>query len=271
MANVWDAMKKHQSEHGDKIVDRQNHHGTEPSVSTAASVRKGDLDGTKSDHNYSEVLVAYHNKGGAIAEEYRSLRTSLLSQHRDNKICCIVTSADAKEGKTVTCLNLGLTLAERPESRVIVVDFDLRRGSMASLLGLPSSPGMAELLRGSVSLPEIVYPGCYPNLFFIPAGESDFAEAGELMERPELEDVIMQLRREYDFIIFDTPPMNVASDAGILGKAVGEALLVVRMNKTKRESVARAIRLLRAANVKVAGIVLTYRKYYIPNYLYRYA
>ena len=72
MANVRDAMKKYQSEHGDKIVDQQNHHGTEPSVSAPANVRKGSLDGTKSDHNYSEVLVAYHNKGGAIAEEYRS-------------------------------------------------------------------------------------------------------------------------------------------------------------------------------------------------------
>jgi Mrp family chromosome partitioning ATPase len=86
-----------------------------------------------------------------------------------------------------------------------------------------------------------------------------------------LDEIVSELRRQYEYVIFDTPPINVASDAGILGKAVGDALLIVRMNKTGRESVEEAIRLLHAANVKLPGIILTHHpKYDIPNYRYRY-
>ena len=91
------------------------------------------------------------------------------------------------------------------------------------------------------------------------------------MGQPELDEIVNELRRQYDYILFDTAPVNTVSDAGMLGQVVGQAVLVARMNKTPRESVDRAIRLLHAANVKIAGIVLSHQEYYIPGYLYRYA
>lgn len=199
------------------------------------------------------------------------MRTSLLAQCGDGRFAYAVTSADAGEGKTVTCLNLGLAMAERVDRLTAVVDADMRKGRMAGLLGGQGGPGMAELLRGSVTLKDCLQPTAYPNLFFVPAGEASRTETGELIGRPELDEIVAELRRRYDYVIFDTPPINVISDAGILGRATGEALLVVRMNKTRREAVDKAVRLLHAANVKLSGVILTHRKYYIPRYIYCYS
>ncbi len=275
MANVWDAMKKRKTElaeQGREALGTRKEtqdgseyklSGGESAVPTIASV--------STDGQYSELLIAHHDRGAAISEDYRALRTSLLARCSDNRFCCLVTSSDAGEGKTVTCANLALVMAERVDSRTIVVDCDLRKSRMAQLLNTRAVPGMVDLLRGTKGLAECLQPTCYPNLFFLPAGKTKASEVGELVGRPELDEVVAELRHEYDHVIFDTPPVNKISDAGILGRVIGEALLVVRMNRTRRESVDKAIRLLHAANVKVTGIVLTHQKYYIPNYLYRYS
>ena len=138
-------------------------------------------------------------------------------------------------------------------------------------LDTTNKPGVSELLMGQATLRETIQSTAYPNLFFLPAGNCGSCEPAELIGRPELEEIVAELRRKYDYVLFDTPPINVVSDAGMLGRATGEALLVVRMHKTHRESVDKAIRLLHAANVKPAGMVLTHRRFLIPNYLYRYS
>ncbi len=278
MANVWDAMKKHDAERAAKAreaeqrsevpSEKRPESGHEPSAepkSAAPVARIG------SDDRYSELLVAHHDRGAALTEEYRALRTSLLAQCPDEQFCYLVTSSNVGEGKTLTCVNLALVMAERTDRRTIVVDWDLRQAKMAQLLNANGDPGVTELLHGSVTLKECVQSTSHPNLFFIPAGMTKPGEVGELMGRPELHEIVSDLRRQYDYVIFDSPPINSVSDAGMLGDATGEALLVVRMYKTRRETVDKAIRLLHAANVKVVGIVLTHRKYHIPRYLYRYA
>ncbi len=271
MANVWDAMKKHEAEQveqaggapdGKQMPDGEPAPKWKDTPITTGISAKG---------RCSEFLVAHYDRGGSITEEYRSLRANLLAHCSDGRFCYLITSADPGEGKTVTCLNLGLVMAERTDCRTIVIDYDLRKGRMAGLLGAGVSPGMADLLRGSAKLKECIQPTCCGNLFFIPAGKTGLAETGELMGRPELDEIVGELRRQYDYVIFDTPPINIASDAADLGRTAGEALLVVRMNKTQRESVEKAIRLLHAANVKLSGIILTHRKYYIPKYIYKYS
>ena len=281
MGNVRDALKKHQAETAaEKAADKAA--APEKSEKPPAGARKKPAQRASKEHDspvitningkeYSELLVAHHDRGGAITEEYRALRTSLLAQCPDGKFCLLVTSAEAGEGKSVTCANLAVVLTERIERRTILVDCDLRRGKMARTFNTNFSPGLAELMQGTAALEDVVQPTVYTNLFFIPSGQAKASEAGELLGRPEKADIVGALRRQYDHVIFDTPPINIVSDAGTIGRAIGEALLVVRMSKTRRESIDKAVRLLHAANVALAGIVLTHRKYYIPNYLYRYS
>ena len=223
------------------------------------------------DTRFSELIVAHHDRGGGIAEEYRALRTNLLARSANGKFGYIITSAEAGEGKTVTSLNLAVVLAEQAERRTIVIDGDMRRARISKMVGCEPGPGLGEVLRGQVTLGQAVQATPYPNLFFLPSNRSDQHEIGELLGRMEREELFADLRRQFDYILVDTPPINIASDAAILGQSVGEALLVVRMNKTRQESVEKAIRLLRAANVDLSGMILTHRKYHIPNYLYRYS
>lgn len=227
------------------------------------------VDKTRADKTFSELLVAHHDRGGEIAEEYRALRTSLIAQAGGERFCYMVTSSQPGEGKTVTTVNLGLSLAEWADKRTILVDFNMRNGrKMAKLLHGKIGPGMAELLRGTATLEDVIQPTPYENLFFISAGDVRPGEIGNLVSHGELEELVIDLRRIYDFVIFDTPAINQIADAGMLGLSAGEALLVVRMYKTRRESVETAIRLLEASNVKFGGVVLTDRKHFIPDWIY---
>lgn len=209
---------------------------------------------------YSRFLVVHHDRDGKNAEEYRAIRTSLFARYGEDRISLVVTSAEPGEGKTVTSLNLGLVLAERRDRRTVVVDLDLRHNRMAQLLGTSASPGVADVLSGRADLADIIQPTEYPNLFFIPGGRMDGHPAGELLGRAELKAMMDRLRDDYDYALFDTPAVNWYSDAGVAGLAAGEALLVVRLNKTPQEKVEQAIRQLRTANVAVVGMVMTHGK-----------
>lgn len=210
--------------------------------------------------HYSHALVAHHDRAGVITEQYRSMRARILARFPGGKACLMITSAEGGEGKTVTCLNLGFVLAARSEARVAIVDCDLRKKKVASLVHEKNGLGLADVLRGTRRLQEVIKPTLYPNLFIIPAGQARREEAAELVNRPELEDVTRELRRQYDYILIDTPPLNVMSDASIVGHCVDEAILIVRMNRTRREAVDMAIQSLEAVNVKLTGLVLTHHK-----------
>jgi len=218
---------------------------------------------------YSQLLVAHHDRGGTITEQYRTLRTNLLGRSSDERFCHVITSPQPGEGKTLTCLNLALVLAERTDYHTIVVDCNLHDSTTAELLTARAHPGLADVLQEVASLADVIQPTAYPNVSFIPAGGANGVHAGELLGRSKLKEIAHELRRQYDYILFDTPPINTTSDAAVVGRAVGEALLVVRMNKTHRDAVDRAIRLLRAANVKTVGMVLTHHRQRIPDFFYQ--
>ncbi len=295
MPNVWDAMKKHQAEEiarADAIdkakaaKETQLEKVAQAKPPTSKDKKKAQVQTkqmtkspavptkvprmTPSGRNYSQFLMPHHDRGGQIAEQYRALRTNLMARAVNDKLCTLITSADPGEGKTVTALNLAMVLAERQELRTIVVDCDLRKGKIASMLGHRKAPGMANLLRDQITLKDVVRQTAYPNVFFITSGEILPEQVGELITQPKMDDIFTDLRRKYDFILVDTPPVNSVADAGIIGRAIDEAILIVRMNKTSRDSVERAVRLLHAAEIKVSGMVLTHQQYFIPNYLYRY-
>jgi len=306
VSNVWEAMKKHQAEiaakaatgatpimrdlppEGDDatLVDIELVSAPEaqPSTAVAAPPRKAKAPESarsvmtetsaprgKRITEFSELIVAHHDRGGGVTEEYRSLRTNLLARCANGKFGYIITSAEAGEGKTVTTLNLAVVLAEQAERRTIIVDGDMRRATMHKMIRTAPGPGLAEVLRGDAKLDDAIQPTVYPNLSVLPSNRTDPHKIGDLLGTMERDEIFAALRREFDYVLVDTPPINIASDAAILGQAVGEALVVVRMNKTRQESIDKVIRLLHSADVNLSGMILTHRKYYIPNYLYRYS
>ena len=270
MPNVWDAMKKHEAEQA--ATPPAPDSPAPPQSAVVAALAKpqavGSVVGPVSVNGYAPELCTHHDRGGAIAEDFRGLRTNLLAQYPDERFCLLVTSAEKGEGKTVACLNLSMVLAERQERRTVVVDCDLRAHQVVKLMHMENAPGITDVLHGKARVEDVLRKTAYPNLLVIPAGDAGKGEIGDLLHRPELEETVNALRRDFDYVLFDTPPVGLFPDACMLGRAISDALLIVRMCKTHRETVESAIRLLHASNIKPVGVVLTHRTHVIPGFLY---
>ena len=137
-------------------------------------------------------------------------------------------------------------------------------------MDLSRSPGLAECLRGQSSLAEAVQRTCFNNLAVLTAGHVKGGQVAELLGRPELEKLLANAQRMFDYVLIDTPPVNGVSDTGIMGRACSQAMLVVRMHRTQRNAVKRALAMLRAASIEPMGIVLTGRKHYGRDSAYYY-
>ncbi|MBN2212140.1 MAG: CpsD/CapB family tyrosine-protein kinase [Sedimentisphaerales bacterium] len=283
MGNISDAFKKQQAEQQQKGASAPQTAGpAETPVTKAAALsaetenveavssQESSSENTSFSSNkvkkYSSDLVAYNDPGCILTEQYRSLRTNILARAKKQQVCMIITSAEANEGKTVTTLNLAFVMTELPDTRVLVIDGDLRKDRLTTMLGLDASPGLAEVLRDPSRLNEALQPTQCSNLDAISAGGAKKHEIGEVISRLSSSKLLQDLQRKYDIILVDTPPVGSASDASILGRVTGDALLVIRMNKTHRESIERAVGLLQSADVNIAGIFLTHQKSYVPRY-----
>lgn len=213
-------------------------------------------------------IVSYTDPQCTIAEQYRMLRTNLVALNSGPPIrAFVVTSAIKREGKTVTVLNLAAVMATDTEKKVVAVDCDLRRPSMHSLLGMHSQPGLSELLRGEVQPEAVLQKGKIPNLTILPAGKPP-VNPSELIGSRRMHALIEELREQFDYIIFDAPPVMAVTDAGVLGAMADGVLLVIKAESTKRNIVLRSQTLLKGANANLVGCVLTNIREFSPNYIY---
>ncbi|HUU84357.1 MAG TPA: CpsD/CapB family tyrosine-protein kinase [Phycisphaerae bacterium] len=204
-----------------------------------------------------ESLVAYYDPSSVISEQYRGLRTRLLSQNPDNEHRTMaITSSLPRDGKTVTALNTAFILAEIRHLRVLVVDGDFRRSSLAGMLKLGSSPGLAELLMGEASYEEVLQPTAAPNLFFVAAGQTHGRSAAEVLSSQSATSIFATFRNQFHYTIIDTPPASTVTDVGIIGQWCNGVIMVVRLDKTPEPMAQRAVRLLQANNIPILGTVL---------------
>jgi protein-tyrosine kinase len=212
-----------------------------------APVRRGEI---------AEQLVSLLSPGSYAADQYRTLRHSIERLRRENGLHVLaMTSATPGDGKTVTTLNLAGALAQGQDSRVLVVDADLRRPSVAKYLGIDVqvSRGLSDILRDPAYTFDDVVQRLEPfNLSIVPAGAPQNAPY-ELLNSARLENFLKEARARYDCVLVDTPPLVPLPDCRLLGKWVDGFLLVVGAHRTPRKLVGDALNLLDPA--KVIGIV----------------
>ena len=279
MGRIADALNKAQQERHSRKTLESDHvpppASTEleaPSPGVQPTVRVPQvIPAPPADSPIDAAVVAYHDRASVIGEQYRSVRTRLLSQNPTNQHRSIaITSALPAEGKSVTSLNLAFVMAELRHLNVLVLDGDFRRHCLASMLGTVEEPGLAELILGQVTQAEALKPTPLPNLHFIPAGAIGRHNAAELLSSPEAAETFQRLRQQYHYVLVDTPPSNTVADAGIIGQLCDTALLVVRMHRTPAPLVKRAVRFLQANRVNVAGCILAGFDAQASRYPYRY-
>jgi capsular exopolysaccharide synthesis family protein len=169
------------------------------------------------------------NYGGEV---FRKLRSRLLESRDASPFkSFLVTSGVPGEGKTFVATNLALTLAGRDNSRVLLIDGDLRKPAVHTVLGTVSKPGFAEYLAGIAEIEDILQHGPIPNFSFIPAGEGA-EHAAELTADRKVEVLMARMASAFDWIIIDSPPVIVVSDPVNLARACDAVLLVTRAVST---------------------------------------
>ena len=202
-------------------------------------------------------------------EAYRALRTSILRVTQDKSIKAIlITSANHYEGKTTTAINLALAMSDVPRFGTLLIDSDLRYPSIHNRLSLMQSPGLTEILEGSVDLDSGMINTEKENLKVITSGNLPSYPV-ELLESERLKDLIKELKPKFDLILIDSPPVIPYSDASVLSSQIDGVLFVVQSAKTRREDIQQAYATLEDNHANVLGVVLNRQKQVVPDKIYR--
>ena len=201
-------------------------------------------------------LVSLKSPSSFAAERYQGLRMTVerLRALRDVRVIA-VTSPGAGDGKTVTSINLSGALAHGAKARVLLIDADLRRPTVATRLGLADGDtrGLADAVTNEgTRIQDVTRTVDGFNLSVVPAGVTA-VPIHELLRSARLEAVINEARHLYDFIVLDTPPLLPVFDTALLARLVDGVLVVVAANRTPRKMLGEALNLLDPA--KVLGIV----------------
>ncbi|MGQ2913369.1 polysaccharide biosynthesis tyrosine autokinase [Aeromicrobium sp.] len=192
--------------------------------------------------------------GGSLAEAFRVLRTNLQFADLDSqRQAILVSSALPDEGKTLVATNLALTMAQSGRS-VLLIDADMRNPNVAELLGLENSVGVVTVLVGRTSIDEATQPHS-SGISFLGTGPTP-PNPAEVLDTQAMRDLIARVRKDYDAVIIDAPPMLPVADASILLTEVDGALLLVRHGSTTREQLRLAVSRIETVGGRLFGTIL---------------
>lgn len=216
-------------------------------------------------------IITYFDPKALVTEQYKILRTNFLSLNKGKPPRSIViTSSLHSEGKTITALNLAMTIAQSTHKpKVLLIDADLRRGRLARYLGVNQKVGLTEILTGEADISEALFNIDVENMTYIASGRVP-ENPSELLDSQNMKDLLVLMKSQFDFIFIDTPPIISVTDSGIIGSLVEGVLVVIQAGRTQRGIVDRTTELLVQSHSKILGHVLTNIEYHLPEYIYRY-
>jgi polysaccharide biosynthesis transport protein len=189
------------------------------------------------------------------AEAYRVLRTNILFARKDDSLTTIVVvSAGAGEGKSTTTLNLATVFAQSGK-RVLVVDSDLRRPTLHKLLRVANNLGLTNYLLKQNTIEEVIQTTAVPTLHFMASGKLPSGSMG-ILGSAQMKEMITELKKRYDYIFFDSPPILGVSDASILASEVDLVLQVIQYRRYPQPMNMRAKQLIEKVGGNFIGIVL---------------
>ncbi len=223
-------------------------------------------------------LYVHRNPKSPAAECCRAIRTNLLFMGGDEPLrMFVVTSASPSEGKTTTAVSLAIAMAQNG-SKVLLMDTDLRRPRVHRAFGISNEVGITSVLVGDVELKDAIKSTEVPGLYVLACGPLP-PNPSELLHTQRFQEVLAQVKAQFDRVLLDSPPAGVVADPLVLSSYAQGVVLTVRCKKSTRESVARARRALLDVNARILGVVLNdldlekrdgYYTYYASRYGYTY-
>lgn len=218
-----------------------------------------------------------------VTEAFRNLKASISVSvpKKSEGVVIMATSAYPEDGKTTVTANLALMFAVS-DAKVVLVDADIRKGRIARYFKRKSAPGLSDYLSGQASLGDVVHrTRANENLSYITCGTHS-PRPYELLESDEMKNLIAELKKYYDYVIIDTPPVLVISDALALTSVVDGTVLVCRHQVSFVSDISRAIQTLRFSKANILGVIVNDyketktgkygygKKYYNYKYGYKY-
>jgi capsular exopolysaccharide synthesis family protein len=201
------------------------------------------------------VVSAFEN--GEFTDAYKILSTQVLHKLQENRWNALaVTSPNAGEGKTLTAINLAISLAKEVTYTVLLVDADLRDPGVHRYFGLQPELGLSDYLLHDAPLADmLIHPAGIPRFVILPGGKS-LSNSTEMLNSPKMKRLVDELKTRYSsrIVLFDVPPLLSSADTLAFSPYVDAALLVIEEGKTGSQDARRAIALL--ANTKLIGTVL---------------
>lgn len=205
-----------------------------------------------------------------ISEAYRAIRTGILfsgSAEKDLK-AIIITSPGPQEGKTTTLCNLGIIMANSGGS-VLLVDSDMRKPRLHIVFDQKNNIGLSNFLTGQTDFDEIIKKTDIENLYVVTCGFHP-PNPSELLGTKRMGEFVEKAKAKFDKILFDSPPINVVTDASILAGMMDGTILVVESGKTTRNAIPRVKQLLKDAKAKVLGVLINNTHIEREKYYYYY-
>ena len=215
-------------------------------------------------------LVSLVSPATIEAEQYRTLGL-MLEQRRHSGLLQVVavSSPTMDDGKTVTSINLAAALAQSPQSRVLLIDADFRKPSVPAQLGLHESHVLGfrdAILNPDLALKDIVRRLSPWNLSLVTVGRTEIMPH-EIFKSTRFAEIIDEARRDYEWVILDTPPLVLAPDCLMMGRSVDGFLMIVRAHKTSRKEIGEALNILGPS--KLLGLVFNNDDSLLESYGYR--
>ena len=202
-------------------------------------------------------LLTLSHPNSPAAEAFRTLRSNLIFAGLEKPLqTLVVTSASADDGKSVALANLAVVMAQGGR-RTILVDCDLRKPRQHTLFGVPNVAGFSDwMTEPNPAAPALTTIPEVTGLQLLPAGTAT-ANPADLLTSPRIRDLIVGLKSQADFVLFDAAPLLAVSDAALLAANLDGAVLVVASGQARRDDVQRAREMLEKIRVRVVGAVLT--------------
>lgn len=228
----------------------------------------------KRNNNTNSRTVISDKSKFAIVEAYKTARTNIMfSLSASDKKSFAVTSFSKGDGKSTASTNLAISFSKL-EKKVILIDCDLRRPNVHNILRLNNSQGLSDIIGKMATFDDVVERDVIPCLDILTSGTIP-PNPSELIGSNLFTDLIKRLEEEYDYIIFDTPPIGIVADALMLKNLVAGYMVIVREKNTTHGDVEKLMENFKLADAKLLGFVKVgcnpkARKTYKKNYYYQY-
>ncbi|KPK36682.1 MAG: hypothetical protein AMK70_01410 [Nitrospira bacterium SG8_35_1] len=199
----------------------------------------------------NDYLVSLNEPNSPVAEEFRKLKSMLLRiTKKDFLNTVMITSSISGEGKTITAINLAVTIAQEIDHSILLIDADLRRPMIHNYLGMNPKYGLSDYLLKDIDISEILVKTGIGKMVLLPAGKT-VPNPQELLSSVKMEYLIKELKQRYmdRYIIIDTPPILSFAEAISIGHCVDGVIYVVKEGQTQRKAVQNGLHLLKDINV----------------------